>query len=197
MGDWLAWVVSDLHANLLTTLAKAMWPTPSMVVTIVLCTSAVYLFLVFFLQFSRRSMLGHSSMLDLVLMLVLANGVQNAMVAGDATLVGGLVAALTLFAWDGTLGYLRRHVPHLRRYIGGERITLIKDGEVQADRMRRENLDVAELAHAARNQGLPGLESVCDAFLELDGSLTLVPSPDADVKRESRLRPVRHRRRRG
>lgn len=194
MADWLSWVFADLRTNLGPVLAKAIWPTPSTLVAIVLCTSVVYLFLVFFLQFSRRSMLGHSSMLDLVLMLVLANGVQNAMVAGDATLIGGLVAAFTLFFWDGVLGYIRRHLPQMRQYVGGERITLIQNGEIQRDRLLREHLEEGDLAAAARAQGLPGLESVCDAYLELDGSLTLVPTPDAKVHRPSQLRPARRRR---
>jgi uncharacterized membrane protein YcaP (DUF421 family) len=149
---------------------------------------------VFFLQFSRRSMLGHSSMLDLVLMLVLANGVQNAMVAGDATLVGGLAAAFTLFAWDGVLGLVRRQFPDSRRFLGGERIQLVVGGQVQPDRLAREGLDLADLEHAAHQQGLSGLDRVHDAYLELDGSLTIVPIAEAAGTPPSRLRPV-HRKR--
>jgi uncharacterized membrane protein YcaP (DUF421 family) len=190
------YVWTDLRDHLAPTLTKAFWPTPSQLVAIVVCTSVVYLFLVFFLQFSRRSMLGHSSMLDLVLMLVLANGVQNAMVAGDATLLGGLAAAFTLFAWDGLLGLMRRHFPNTRRYLGGERIQLIVAGQIQHDRLAREELDVTDLERAAKQQGLSDLKSVYDAFLELDGSLTVVPIAEAAGTPPSQLRPLRRKRRR-
>jgi uncharacterized membrane protein YcaP (DUF421 family) len=106
------------------------------------------------------------------------------------------MAAFTLFAWDGTLGYIRRRFPGSRRYLGGERIQLIRDGEVQQDILDREELDTAELDHAAKQQGLKGLDRVCDAFLELDGSVTLIPTAEDAGTPPSQLRPVRRQRRR-
>jgi uncharacterized membrane protein YcaP (DUF421 family) len=83
---------------------------------------------------------------------------------------------------------LRRHLPQLRPYIGGERIALMRDGQVLRDRLVRENLDEADLVLAARQQGLSDLTGVCEIFLELDGSLTLVPASDTPLPPRSQLR---------
>lgn len=186
MADWLTWAIADLRTHFWPALGGAVWQSPSKLAVIVVCTSVVYLFLVFFMQFSRRSMLGHSSMLDLVLMLVIANGVQNAMVAGDNSLIGGLTAALTLFAWEGALGYVRRKYPHTRRFLGGERIKILENGVPLNERIVREHLEVGALEEAMEQQQISP-KQVCDAYLEVDGSITLIPKSRARVKRRSQV----------
>jgi len=81
MNHWLADVFSH--------------PNPLGLLIIAGKTTAVYLFLVLGLRLLGKRELGQMTVYDLVLLIVLANSVQNAMV-GDTTLAGGLVAGTTL-----------------------------------------------------------------------------------------------------
>src|SRR5258708_17766732 len=63
-------------------------------------TTVVYFFLVVGLRLLGKRELGQMTIYDLVLIIVLANSVQNAMVGEDTTLVGGLVAAVVLLFWN-------------------------------------------------------------------------------------------------
>lgn len=194
MPAFIDFVLADLQANLGPRLAEAFRISPSSLVVVCVCTSVIYLFLVFFMQFSRRPFVGQSSMVDLVLMLVIANGVQNAMVVGDNTLAGGIVASLTLFAWDGTLGWLRRRYPRTRPYLGGERIKILEEGRPLDEKLARERLARADLEEVLRRNGLTTFAQVCDAYLEVDGSITLTPYPDTPARRSSQVHHPRRKR---
>jgi len=66
-------------------------------VHIVGSTLAVYVFIVIAIRLFGKKELAQLSVVDLVFILLISNSVQNAMVGPDATLSGGLVAAMTLF----------------------------------------------------------------------------------------------------
>lgn len=193
MTSFLDYVLADLQANLGPHLMASFWSSPSALAAVFICTSIIYLFLVFFMQFSRRPFVGQSSMTDLVLMLVIANGVQNAMVVGDNSLAGGIMASLTLFAWDGTLGWMRRRFPRTRRLLGGERIKILEDGRPLDEKLARERLELGDLENVLRHNGLTRFDQVCDAYLEVDGSITLTPFAGSPAPRRSQVHHPRRR----
>src|SRR2546421_11639551 len=71
-------------------------------------TSVVYLALLVGLRVTGKRQLGQMSTFDFVLLLIIANAVQNAMVGPDTSLAGGLVAAAVLLAWHQGIDRLRR-----------------------------------------------------------------------------------------
>src|SRR5205807_1678609 len=80
-----------------------------------------------------------------VLLLIVANAVQNAMVGPDTSLAGGLVAAAVLLAWHQGIDRLRRSSRHLGRLLGGSADLLVYHGRVLHQHLARENLTVDEL----------------------------------------------------
>ena len=58
--------------------------------------AVVYIFLLALLRITGKRQVGQLAPFDLVLLLVLANAVQNSMNAGDNSLIGGLITAATL-----------------------------------------------------------------------------------------------------
>src|SRR5579875_291731 len=66
-------------------------------------TTVIYFFLVIGLRIMGKRELGQMNVYDLVLIIVLANAVQNAMVGNDNSLLGGIVAATTLLFWNRLL----------------------------------------------------------------------------------------------
>src|SRR5947209_12032965 len=84
--------------------------------------------------------LGRLNAYDFVLVVVVANSVQNALVGGDNTLVGGLVSALTLLVLNRTFTELLNRFPWLEKHVVGEPVVLISDGQAQWDRMQHEGV---------------------------------------------------------
>ncbi len=71
-------------------------------------TTLIYLALLVGLRLTGKRQLGQLSVFDLVLLLVIANAVQNAMVGSDTSVAGGLVAAGVLIAWNRVIDWVRR-----------------------------------------------------------------------------------------
>src|SRR2546426_12428551 len=122
-------------------------------------TSVIYLALLVGLRVTGKRQLGQMSTFDFVLLLIIANAVQNAMVGPDTSLAGGLVAAAVLLAWHQGIDRLRRSSRHLGRLLGGSADLLVYHGRVLHQHLARENLTVDELRQALREHGVASLRS--------------------------------------
>jgi uncharacterized membrane protein YcaP (DUF421 family) len=147
---------------------------------VILRTAVVYLFLVLILRLSGKREVGQMTILELIVILLISDAVQNSMVGDNTTLVGGLVAVLTLLALDFGLSVATGRSRRLRRAIEGEPRLLVRDGRLLARALREEKVDPEEVRAAIRAQGLARVEEVRLAVLETDGSISVIPmEPDA------------------
>lgn len=172
MEQWLAEVFS--HPDLLGVLAIAAK------------TAVIYVFVLVGLRLLGTRELGQMSTYDLVLVVVIANAVQNALVGGDTTLVGGLVSALTLLLVNRAFTWLLDHFPALEHHMVGEPVVLVSDGLPCWDRMHREGVTRAELMAGLREHGVASLDDIRLAVLEVDGTISVVP-------KEARVHRTHHR----
>lgn len=137
-------------------------------------TVAVYVFLLVGLRLAGKRELGQLNPFDLVVLLVLSNTVQNAIIGNDNSLLGGLFGATLLLALNyGVVRFLFLH-PRLDRVAEGREVVLIRDGKLLERRLRRELITKSELASAARKQGIDDLRTIDCARLEVGGTLTFV-----------------------
>ena len=171
LGEWLATVFS--HPDLPGALAIAGK------------TTVVYLFLVVGLHFLGKRELGQMTIYDLVLIIVLANSVQNAMVGSDTTLFGGLVAAITLLVVNRLFTYFIVKYPGLAREMVGEPVLIVKDGKEFPDVLKREGISHEQLMAALREHGITNLQDAKLGVLEVDGSISIVPK-EATIHRTKR-----------
>ena len=141
---------------------------------IVLRTAAVYLSLLVGLRLLGRGEVAQLRSVDLVLLLVLANSVQNAMVGADTSLVGGLVAAATLLTLTRLLREIEARFPALRRGIEGEPILLVRNGVVSRRGLALAGMSHQDLVVAARRSGVSDLASIKIAILEADGGVSVI-----------------------
>ncbi len=148
-------------------------------------TTIVYLFLVAGLRLMGKRELGQMNIYDLVLIIVLANAVQNAMVGDDNSLVGGIVAALTLLILNRIFTAAISLSPRLEGLMVGQPMLILNEGQLIEDRMRREGITREQVMAALREHGLCSFDEVRMAVLECDGSISVVPK-DADVRRTRR-----------
>src|SRR5262249_20974460 len=120
--------------------------------------------------------LGQMTIFDLVLILLIANAVQNAMVGPDASLQGGLVAAGVLLAADRIVAAVRLRSPLVSRLFEGQPTVLVERGRLMTGQIRRQGLSEEDLLMAMREHGIGRLEDVQLAVLETDGSISIVPN---------------------
>jgi uncharacterized membrane protein YcaP (DUF421 family) len=139
-------------------------------------TAVVFFVLIAGLRLLGKRELGQMNLYDLVLIVVLGNSVQNAMINGDNTLVGGIVSAATLLV----LAFgLNRIVSRSRRAEGllvGEPSVIVADGRMITARMKREGINQDQLFAALREHGIEGLHGVRLAVLEADGTISVIPT---------------------
>ena len=111
---------------------------------------------------------------DLVVILLLANAVQNALVGPDNSLSGGLIAALVLLSANWTLNRLALRSARVQRLIIGQPVILINHGEFLDANLRHEGLTREQVMAAMREHGVSRAEDVELAVLEVDGAISFV-----------------------
>ncbi len=141
-------------------------------------TSVVYLALLIGIRLTGTRQLGQMSTFDLVLLLIIANAVQNAMVGPDTSLAGGLVAAGVLLVWHAVIQRVRLKSRQVNRLLAGEGIMLIHRGQVLVAHCRRAGITEDDLLQALREHGVASVHDVRLAVLEPDGSISVIRNDD-------------------
>lgn len=149
---------------------------------IALRTFLVYVIVLIGLRVAGKREIGQMTVFDLVVLLLIANAVQNAMVGPDTSLTGGVFAALLLLLFNGLVSQLRLRSPRLRRWVEGSPTILVLDGKPIPENMYREGVDQETLETALREHGLAKLEDAEMVVLEIDGAISVIPAGE-DKKR--------------
>ncbi len=134
----------------------------------------MYVGLFWLLRFILNRHLGTVGAADLLMMLLLANGVQNAFVGQGKSLADALIVVLTVIFWNYTLDWLGFHFPAFQRLMRPPPISLVKNGRMDFRNMRKELISEDELRSLLRQQGIDDLADVKTAFMEGDGRISVV-----------------------
>ena len=153
---------------------------------IILRTFVVYVTVLVLLRTAGKRELGQMTPFDLVVILVIANAVQNAMTGGDNSLIGGIIAAATLTLVNIGVGRWGARVPFFRRLVTSEPTLLLRDGKPLQEALDKERIDIGELEMAARQHGIADLAEVTAAVLEEDGSISIIPKDGTKIRRTPR-----------
>jgi uncharacterized membrane protein YcaP (DUF421 family) len=146
----------------------------------------VYVVVLIGLRLGGRREIGQLTPFDLVLVLLVANATQNAMVGSDTSLAGGVIAAATLFGVNAVVARRRLTSRRLRELVQGEPVVLVEHGEWLDDALRRQGLARDDVLAALREHGeVDDVRHVELAVLETDGSVSVIPR-SAKVHRSRR-----------
>ena len=148
-------------------------------------TAIVYLVILFGLRLFGKRQLGQMSTGDLVMILLIANAVQNAMVGPDVSLSGGLIAAAVLLVMNFAVVRLLGLTPLGERLLEGGPTLLVKDGALVPE----------EVETAIREHGIADVGGVRAAYLEPDGTISVIPIDVQPMRGRRRVRRVRQFRR--
>ena len=167
------------------------YPSANGAVTIAAKTAVIYAFLIIGLRLLGKRELGQLSLYDLVMVIILGNAVQNAMINNDNTLGGGLVAGTVLLTLNWSLNRVINRSKRAERFLVGEPILIVHDGKPLRDGLRREGITMDQLATALREHGLDDVSQVHLAVLESDGTISVVPSGQSVLKTRRHYRGLR------
>ncbi|HEY3751453.1 MAG TPA: YetF domain-containing protein [Pseudonocardiaceae bacterium] len=145
----------------------------------VLRTVLVYAGLVFLLRLAGKRDLAQLNTFDLVVMLLLSNVVQNAIIGADNSLTGGLIGAGVLVAVNSAWVRVVNRRPKLTAIFEGTPTTLVQDGQVVSS-LHRLGLRKADVAAALRRQGAGSIGEVAHASLEPGGAIVVDLKPEAE-----------------
>jgi uncharacterized membrane protein YcaP (DUF421 family) len=153
-------------------------------VNVILNAVGIYLFLMVVFRIAGRRTMGQLTTFDFVLLLIISEAVQNALVGRDASMTGAMLAVLTLVLLDILLSLVKRRWTKLEHWIDGVPLIIVRDGEVLEERMERARVDREDLLTSAREaRGIPSLAGIEHAVLETNGGISVIPkssSPATD-----------------
>jgi uncharacterized membrane protein YcaP (DUF421 family) len=155
-----------------------MLTTPHVLLLIVVRCVVVYGVMLLAFRLMGKREVGQMTPFDLVLLLLVANAVQNAMVGPDNSLLGGVVAAATLFLLDQQISRMILGHPRFRRAVMGNPALLVRDGQIITDNLRKEGISMDSLKAALREHGVASVGDVSMAVLEVDGSISVLKYDD-------------------
>jgi len=158
-----------------------------MLLSIALRSVIVYLFVILAIRFFGKKELTQLSIVDLVFILLISNSLQAAMIGNNTTLVGGLVAAASLFVVNWILKNLIYKSKKLSETIQGSPILLIYEGKVFHKHLEKAQISHTELEAAIREHGVKNIEAVDLAILEVDGNISVLSSNFTKKTRKRRI----------
>ena len=136
----------------------------------------VYLFLLLVFRLSGKRTLSEATSFDLVLLLIISETTQQAMVGNDHSMTNGVILILTLVGTDILLSLLKQWFPAVDKWVDGVPLIVVRDGKLMQDRMNRERVDENDILEAAREQGgLERIDQIRYAVLERSGQISIVP----------------------
>jgi uncharacterized membrane protein YcaP (DUF421 family) len=163
-------------------------PDPRALGLIVVRTLVVYLALFLLLRVTGKRQLGQLTPFDLVVLLIVSNAVQNAMVGSDTTLTGGLLAAATLVGANTALNRLLLRSPRLSGALVGQPSLLLHEGRFIDEHLAHEGLTREEVLQALREHGYDDPNGVKEAVLEVDGTISVIPASAPSTRTRRRMR---------
>ncbi|MXS20326.1 DUF421 domain-containing protein [Pseudomonas oryzihabitans] len=144
----------------------------------VLRAAAIYVFLLVLFRITGRRALSEITTFDFVLLLVIGEATQQALLGDDFSVINAFVVIATLVLIDILLSLFKERSPKVGRFLDGVPLIVVEYGKPLTARLRKARLTEEDILEAARqSQGLERLEQIRFAVLEKNGQISVIPEP--------------------
>lgn len=150
---------------------------------------SVYLFMVIALRIFGKKELSQLNTADVILILLISNSVQNAMVGSNTSLYGGIVAAFALFVINFIFKKIMLNSKFVRNLVQDKPEILIHDGKIDFKTIGRLGISHDELQEAMREHGVEYFKDIKLAMFEVDGNISII-SGDKSLKQTHHKRKI-------
>lgn len=166
----------------------------SVLLEVIVRVAIIYVGCLVMLRVSGRRELSQLSPMDVLVMLLISETVSPALTKQDTSLTTGLVAAATLVAMQVATAYLVFRSRRAQALLEGNPLLLIRDGKLVApELMRRYRITDAELHATLRQQGALTVSEVARAYVEPDGTISVVTEKDFEESQRRRQEEIASR----
>ena len=144
----------------------------------VLRALAVYAFLLVLFRLAGKRSLSEMTSFDFILLLIISEAIQQALLDDDSSMTNGFLVVLTLVGVSIALSLIKQRSETLDKLLDGTPEIIIDNGRLLRERMNRARVDEGDIMQAARQQqGLERLDQIKYAVLERSGGITVIPWP--------------------
>lgn len=142
----------------------------------VLRAAAMYLALMVLFKIAGRRSLAELTTFDFVLLMIIGEATQQALLGNDFSLTNSVLVIVTLIAIDVGLSLIKQRSAWVSRLISGEPTIIVEDGKMLIERLRHARLVEADVMEAARSsQGIETVDQIKFAILERNGKISVIP----------------------
>ncbi|OLY94004.1 Protein of unknown function [Cnuella takakiae] len=136
----------------------------------------IYLFLLIVFRFMGKRSLASTTTFDFVVLLIISEVIQNALVGEDYSLTNGLLLIATLMGMDVILSLVKSKFKKFDQVAEGVPLIIVEQGKPLYERMQKTGVEIDDIMQAARMlQGLERMDQIRYAVLEKDGSISIIP----------------------
>lgn len=141
--------------------------------------TAMYWFLFAIFRFVMRRDVGSIAIADVLLLVIVADASQNAMAGDYETIADGMLLVGVIVAWNWLIDWAAYRWEPVHKFLQPPPLLLIYRGRLLHRNLRQEYLNVADLMAELRKSGVEDIKQVRRAFMESDGSISVLKENDA------------------
>ncbi|HVF65840.1 MAG TPA: YetF domain-containing protein [Casimicrobiaceae bacterium] len=146
----------------------------------VIRAAVIYLFLLLVFRIAGQRSIAHITTFDFVLLLVIGEATQGALLGEDHSMIGAMVVIVTLVGLDIALSLVKQRLPRVENLLEGTPVIIVDEGRVLKERIAKERIDESDIMTAAREKhGLERLDQIKYAVLERNGGISIIARPEA------------------
>ena len=137
--------------------------------------AAVYLFLLVLFRISGQRALAQVTTFDFILLLIISEACQQALIGDDNSMTHGALVVTTLVGMNIALSLIKQRFKRVATILEDTPLVLVEEGKLLRERMNKVRVDEDDILEAARDrQGLERLDQIKYAVLERNGEITII-----------------------
>ncbi|HFZ8993517.1 TPA: DUF421 domain-containing protein [Citrobacter freundii] len=145
----------------------------------VLRAVAIYLILLVVFKIAGRRTLLQMTSFDLILLLIISEATQQALLGEDFSVTGAMLTIITLVVVDILFGFLKKKIAGAEMMIDGSPVVLVDNGVPSESKLRKVDVSCDDILLAARqNHGILEMKDIRFAILERNGQISIIPATD-------------------
>ncbi|MBF2788824.1 MULTISPECIES: DUF421 domain-containing protein [Enterobacter] len=137
---------------------------------------AIYLFLVVVFKVAGRRALLQMTSFDLILLLIISEATQQALLGQDFSVTGAMITITTLVVVDIIFGRMKKYFSPVENILDGTPVILVENGVPLADKLKKIDVSCDDILVSARqNNGVTEMSDIKYAILERNGHISIIP----------------------
>ncbi|MEO3989881.1 DUF421 domain-containing protein [Pseudocitrobacter cyperus] len=138
---------------------------------------AIYFILLIVFKIAGRRALLQMTSFDLILLLIISEATQQALLGNDFSITGAMLTIITLVVVDMLFGLMKKYLSGAESALDGSPVILVENGVLLTDKLKKVDVSCDDILVAARqNQGIAELEKIKYAILERNGHISIIPA---------------------